>query len=227
MTVRSQGAGQDIANMKPTEPTENLEGLIQSIRQEAVEEARQEAEAIIEAAQEQARTLVQEAKKKTQSSEEESREAIRKAVAAAEHAREQASRDLIVAVQSELTAVLNKLIRQECDDRLKGDALERMIIQVAEAWMQRLGDGPLELVLSERDRDRLGDEFIGRLKEKLSQGVELKCHPDVHSGFRIGRRGETMAYDFTAEAVAEALAAVVNPRIASLLKTDDKSDEAK
>ena len=47
--------------------------------------------------------------------------------------------------------------------------------------------------------------------------MSVQPHPAIHAGFQIGGQGESMRFDFTDEALAESLAAYLNPRFAGVL----------
>ena len=65
-----------------------------------------------------------------------------------------------------------------------------------------------------RHAQALGASFLARLQAELDAGVSVQPHPDIGAGFQIGGRGEAMRFDFTDVALAESLAAYLNPRFA-------------
>ena len=66
----------------------------------------------------------------------------------------------------------------------------------------------MEILLSEEDRKGLSDRFVQRLQEILKEGVEIRVHPAVKGGFRVGTVGGEMYYDFTDQGIAELLALI-------------------
>jgi V/A-type H+-transporting ATPase subunit E len=203
--------------MKPTAATtENLDGLLKKIREEGVEQANREAEAIQTKAREEAERLVREGREKADQMVREAEERIKKTERTSQQAMEQAARDWILRVRSELTERLNRLIARACHDQLTGSTLEELIIRVATAWMQQNGHQPLEVLLNQEDRDRLSESFLARLQSELKGGVELKVDPALKRGFRLKHQTGSMQLDFSDEALAEALADLVTPRFAHL-----------
>lgn len=196
---------------------ENLDGLIQKIRQEGVERAQREADALIAAARRQAAEIVQAAESRAAQLIREAEERRQQDATALRQAQERAARDWLLAVRAELHGLLRRLIQRECSAALAGPALGELIRQVAVAWMRHNGAKDLELLLNERDARALGDSFIARLQAQLDAGVSVQPHPDIHTGFQIGGRGESMRLDFTDAALAESLAAYLNPRFAVVL----------
>jgi len=123
----------------------------------------------------------------------------------------------LLAVRAELHGLLRRLIQRECRAALAGPALGELIRQVAVEWMRHGGAKDLELLLNEQDARALGDSFLARLQAELDAGVSVQPHPDLHAGFQIGGRGESMRLDFTDAALAESLAVYLNPRFAGVL----------
>ena len=196
---------------------ENLDGLIRKIRLEGVERAQREADALIAAAEERAAEIVQTAKSRAAQLMREAEDRRQQDATALRQAQERAARDWLLAVRAELNGLLRRLIQRECSAALAGPALGELIRQVVVEWMRHGGAKDLELLLSEHDAQALGDSFLARLQAELDAGVSVQPHPDLHAGFQISGRGESMRLDFTDEALAESLAAYLNPRFAGVL----------
>ncbi len=208
----------DLASFMNTPPAvENLAGLIQKIRQEGVERARQEADALIAAAKQQAAEIVQAAEQRAAQLTGEAERRLHQEATALRQAQQRAARDWLLAVRAELNDLVQRLIQRECRAALAGPALAELIRRVAVEWMRHNGGKDLALLLSEQDAQALGDSFLARLQSELGVGLEVKPHPDLHAGFQIGGRGESMRLDFTDAAFAESLAAYLNPRFAWVL----------
>jgi V/A-type H+-transporting ATPase subunit E len=193
---------------------ENLDGLIQKIRLEGVERARQEADALIAAAKQQAVEIVRAAESRAARLIREAEDRLQQEATALRQAQERAARDWLLAVRAELNGLLQRLVQYECSAALADPALAELIRSVAVEWMRHGGAKNLELLLNERDAQALGDSFLARLQAELDVGVSVQTHPAIHAGFQIGGRGESMRLDFTDEALAESLAAYLNPRFA-------------
>lgn len=197
--------------------TENLDGLLQRIRREGSERANQEAEQILAAARQRAADIVKEAETKAERVVRESEARVVQVTEAGRKAQQQAARDLVLAVRSELIGMLDRLIDQAGRQVLTSDALPELILKASAQWLAGAAGKSLEIQLNEKDRARLADDFLSRLKEELQAGVELKAHPGIQAGFRVGCRGGAMFYDFTAPALAEALSSLLRPQFAKLL----------
>jgi V/A-type H+-transporting ATPase subunit E len=196
---------------------ENLDGLIQKIRQEGVERAQQEADALIAAAEERAAEMVRAAERRAAQLIRAAEERRQQDATALRQAQERAARDWLLAVRTELNGLLQHLMQRECSAALTGPALAELIRSVAVEWMRHNGGKDLALLLSGQDARALGDSFLARLQTELGVGVSVKPCPAIHAGFQIGGQGESMRFDFTDEALAESLAAYLHPRFAGVL----------
>jgi V/A-type H+-transporting ATPase subunit E len=202
-----------------TVQTENLDGLLQRIRQEGSERANQEAEQILAAARQRAADIVKKAESEAKRIVQEGESRVTQLAEAGRKAQEQAARDLVLAVRSELIAMLDRLVERAGREVLTGEALQKLILNASADWVGGDSRKNIEIQLNEKDRARLADGFLSRLKEELQAGVELKAHPGIQAGFRVGSRGGAMFYDFTAPALAEALAALLRPQFAKVFDT--------
>jgi vacuolar-type H+-ATPase subunit E/Vma4 len=203
--------------MNTSPSIENLDGLIQKIRREGVERAHQEADALIAAAKQQAAEIVQAAEWRVEQLTCEAQERLQKDATALRQAQERAARDWLLTVRMELNSLLHQLMQRECSAALTGPPLGELIRSVAAEWMRHGGGKDLELLLNERDARALGDSFLARLQIELDAGVSVQPDPAIHAGFQIGGQGESMRFDFTDEALAESLAAYLNPRFVGVL----------
>ena len=200
-----------------TVQTENLEGLLQRIREEGTERANQEADQILAVARQQASNIVKEAEAEAKRILQEAESRVAQLSEAGRKAQEQAARDLVLAVRAELVGMLDRLIDRAGRDALTGEALQELILKASADCLAGDGGKHIEIHLNEKDLARLADSFVSQLKEELQAGVELKAHPGIQAGFRVGSRGGAMFYDFTAPALAEALASLLRPQFAKWL----------
>ncbi len=191
----------------------NLNDLIQKIKSEGIEEAESKSEEIIRDSRLAASEILHKARQEAASITEEAEESIKKKERFSKTALEQAARDIILNIRTSLTEIFNSLIKKEYQTVLSGTTLETVLVKLIEGWQKNeMGDTDIELLLSESDRDTLFEGFLSKLKEEIKSGIELKVHPDIEGGFRIGMKDSHVYYDFTDEAIADVLAEYLNPR---------------
>lgn len=210
--------------MKTSESSKtNLDDLIQKIKDEGIGEAERKSEKIIKEARLAASEILHKAGLDAAAIIKEAEERIRKKEGISKIALEQAARDIILSIRRSLTEIFNSLIKREYQSVLSGKVLKTVLVKLIEGWQKNdMGDTNIELLLSESDRDTLFEGFLSKLKEELKSGIELKIHPDIEGGFRIGVKDSHVYYDFTDEGIADVLAEYLNPRfydfIDSLIK---------
>jgi V/A-type H+-transporting ATPase subunit E len=202
---------------QPETQTINLNNLIQRIQSEGVDAAEKKSDEIIRKTKERASLIIADAKKKAQAILQETEEEIRKRAPNSNKAIELAARDLALNIHQSLIRQFESLIKKECRQSMSGIHLKDLLARFIEAWTKnRDQDLSLEIFCGEGERDALFEKFLERFQKELQDGIELKFHPDIEAGFRIGFKEENLYYDFTDETIADALAEYLSPKIRNL-----------
>ena len=194
-----------------------LNELIETIKRDGVQTAEKQAEQIVEAARESAQKTVADAERRAREIIAAANAERDKVTAAGEETLKQSARDLVLSVQARLTEMFKAVITESVQSTLGDQVLEKTILAVVEAWTND-SDAALSVILSEADLARLESVLRDRLREYIEKGVEIRASASVKSGFRVEMKDGTVYYDFTAEAIAEALSIYAGPRLGSLLR---------
>jgi V/A-type H+-transporting ATPase subunit E len=195
-----------------------LQELIDKIKREGIEtagadaarikaEAENEAKKIVEAARKEAESIISKGKADAERSEKASVAAV-----------EQAVRNLVLSFKTEVEALLGKIVSRETSKTYNDDILKQVIPEVVRGWLAN--KGPVNVILDESELKSLGDWSKSALAAEISKGVEVKLGKG--RGFKIEEKDGSAYYDFSASAVADALADYVNPKLAEILKTSAK-----
>ena len=202
-----------------------LQELIDKIKKEGIEsaseeaarikrDAEKEASGIIGAAQKEAADILARGKADT--------ERVEKAGAVA---LEQASRNLILAFKTEIQSLLDRIVGQAAVSAYSADTLKAVLPELLKTWVSKSGSDSVDLLLSEKDLEKLRSWSTGALAAELKKGVELKSDRNLSAGFKIANKDGSAYYDFSSESVAELLSAYLNPQLSELLKAAvQKSD---
>lgn len=161
-----------------------------------VDAAEAEAEKIVAAAREEARLL-----------EEKGREALR-----------QAARNVRLSLRNTLEQRLSAVVRAGAGTALTPEVLGTMLKELARAYGEN--GGKVERVTALVDEKALKEMeagFLGALGDDLRKRTELKPMPGLAGGFQLVFNGETVTYDFSDTAIAEAMQAFLRPKLAELL----------
>lgn len=195
-----------------------LQELIDQIKKNGVEAAESEAASILEAAGEEAAKIRSEAAAEAEKILAEAREESARFAQAGEDAVRQAGRNLLISFRESVNRELDGIMKREVDAAYSSAEAAPVILKAVEAWAAQGEGEDLSVLLNARDLERLEGAFLTLLREKLAAGVTLKPRDDFDGGFRIALKNDTVYYDYSAQAVAEMLAAYLNPKVAALLK---------
>ncbi|MFP4114509.1 MAG: V-type ATP synthase subunit E [Spirochaetota bacterium] len=194
-----------------------LKELIETIKAEGVQNAEKQAEQIVAAAEEKAQEITANARRQAAGIVEEAKLDRTRQEAAGKEAVKQAARDLVLTVQAQLTSVFREVVEKATSDTMTDAVLEGAITTVVSAWAQGK-DEQIDVLLAESDLKKLESSLRAKLAERLAAGTEIKASPSVKGGFRIASRDGGVYYDFTTDAIAEALSSYVTPRLAETIR---------
>jgi len=201
-------------------PNTDLGGLIERIKSDGIDEARKRSEEIIREADAEAARIIDAARTEADRMVEAAGLEAGRRETSGRKALELAARDALIQVRRSISDMFDSIIKREYGGAVSGEALAELILKLVQGWQgSGKGDADLEVLLSDADRKMLLDGFMSRLREDMKAGVELKVHPDIEKGFRIGEKGGHFHYDFSDGALAELLSMNLNGGLAEILKT--------
>lgn len=202
-----------------------LQQFIAQIKEEGIGEARKEAERIIGEARAQAQRIVADAQAEAERTIARGKAEAETFRRAAEAAIQQAARNTIISLRTEIIALFDRVVKEQVSAVLEPKVVRDLIVRLVEQWAKSRADGPvaLEVLLSEADRAALEDQLKHALGAKLRAGVELKGAARAQKGFFIGEKDGVVRYDVTDAGIAAALQEYLNPRLRALLDAAVKS----
>ena len=196
-----------------------LQEIIETIKNEGVKNAEARQQEIIENANAKAQSIIEDAKKEAESIVSNAKQEAQKHEASGKAALQQAGRDLILTVRSEIEKLFDKVINEATGEALTGEKLADAIVAALSNWDEsKVGD--LQLLLPEDKQKEVEEGLKSRLADAMKKGLEIKPVSNVQAGFRISTKDGSAYYDFSDEGIAEMLSAFVSPRLAELLQTD-------
>jgi len=196
---------------------EELQPLLEQIRKEGVEKAEVEAAEILTQAKDQAAKIVREAEAKAADfiakAETDSEVFTQRSIATLE----QAARDVLITVGQGIENILSEIVTESVDEALGIEVLEQMMVKMAQACAEKQGETRIELLVSEADQAELVKLFANKYSDKMIHGIELHTDNEILKGFRVSFADDHAYLDFTQEAIAEALAAFLRPKLAEIV----------
>jgi V/A-type H+/Na+-transporting ATPase subunit E len=189
---------------------EQLQGLLDRIRQDGVEKAEAEAADIVEQARQRAARIVSDADAEAQ---ELRRRAEADAEASAERGRvalDQAGRDFLLKLQKSIEALLQATLRETVAEGLTPETISLMLVRLAEAYARHdMNESRIDVLVSAEDRDAVADIVMAKYRDMIEQGFTLHTERGIDKGFKVSFVDYKLYHDFTLDAIAEALGGVL------------------
>ena len=202
--------------------TQELQPLLDRIRQEGVDKAQEEARTIIADARRQAAEIVAQAKSDAARRREEAeRDAAAFDRRAAESIR-QAGRDVRIQVEQDLIQTLERLLRREVDGVVSdGQTLAGWISDAVAAYLKG-GEKEIEVVCGGSAAAHAAG-LVERLRSEVggTAGVAVTPDPAFPNGCTLRLDGGRIEHGFTTEAITGALARLLRPQLVELLKATE------
>ena len=170
-------------------------------------QANKEAESILDEAREQAEKILADARREAQLLEQNSEQALR-----------QAARDVLLGLRSELEKRVRQAVENLLKDSLPAKDLAGIISSLCSSYLKEHGEqASLEVLLEPGQFSELEGVVKSRLSAELQKQCSLAPAKNLSGGFKLVFKGSDVLYDFSDQALAEAIAAHLSPRIAGIL----------
>lgn len=196
-----------------------FQGLIDTLRDEAVEKAEKESARIVTAAEKRAAKMLADARSEAEGIVTAATREAEQSENSGNDALQRASRDVLLSLESAITDQLDVVIQRETRAVLRGEALAVTVRTLVEKWSFEEDETPeLEVLMNEADLSSLEEAGWHGLKEDLLEGVAFRPVPDIEAGLRIGQKDGSVHYDFTARTLAEWMSRFVTPRVRDMLR---------
>jgi V/A-type H+-transporting ATPase subunit E len=198
---------------------EQLQSLLDRIQREGVERAEAEAARIVREAEDRAAGIVAGAERQAA----ELRLAAEADAAAAlergHTALEQAARDFLLSLQKSIESVLRETLCETVAGALAPDVMAQILVRLADAYAAHdMNESRVDVLLSPEDRDAVGAIVMEKYRELVRQGLTLRPDERVEGGFKVSFVDYHLYHDFSAEALAEALAPVLKPPLCDIVR---------
>lgn len=199
-----------------------LNGLIDKIKKEGIEEADKKSKDIIQKAQEKAQGIIAEAEAKRKNILQDAEQEVLKLKQQAEDSIKQSIRDMLLMLKQRIVDVFDTVLQKEITENMKTSVIEECIIKIIENFKKE-ESLDIEILLGQKDREKLEKAILDKFTTQVRKGITIKVSKDIETGFRIGKKGENYYYDFTDEAIAESLKQYLNPKLIKILDKDKKN----
>ncbi len=205
---------------------EELQGLLEKIQRDGVEKAQTEAGAIIDAAKEKAATILADAEKQAEERLAKAEQDAALFESRAQNSLLQAARDLVITVGQRVTGLLERLLAERVKSATGGTALADAAASAIKAYIAA-GSQPCDLaiLLSDQDKNAVEQALNNALKEELAAGLTVAGDHSIVTGFKVTMQEGKLTHDFSDAAVSDALASLLRPALAQIVRECAASSE--
>jgi len=195
-------------------PEVNLDNLIRQLKEEGVEKANLEGAEIIARAKKEAETIVSAAQSRAQQITDKAVRESEKLKQSAVADIKQAGRDIVLLVKQELMDIAQRAYAGSVSSALSTQVISDIIVRIASNWAP---DKALTAYVSKDEQQALASLLPSAMRS-IGRQVEIKTDSNLAKGFRIMVDGESVAYDFSDEAIAASINELVADNLKNILK---------
>lgn len=195
--------------------TQDLQQLLEKIQRDGVGKAQAEADALLADAKAKAESVLSAAQTEAMKITADARQEAENFGHRAEETIQQAARDTVMKVEKAITSLLHRLLIKNINASF--DADPGLVAELAaEAVRAHLnGKDGIEVAAAAKLTDALRAKLAA---EAADSGVTIVTDDATGSGFRLRLDNGHVEHTFTGDAIAEALAKQLRPRLAALMK---------
>jgi V/A-type H+/Na+-transporting ATPase subunit E len=199
--------------------TEELQSLLARIQAEGVERAEAQAARITQQAEARAAVIVAEAEEQATRLRRAAETDAAASVERGQTALEQAGRDFLLALEKSVEAVLRETLCDTVAEALTPEVMSDILVRLADAYAAHdMNESRVDVLLSPEDRDAVGAIVMEKYRELVRQGLTLRPDERVDGGFKVSFVDYHLYHDFSAQALAEALAPVLKAPLCDIVK---------
>jgi len=197
---------------------EELKELLEKINEEGVKAAEEKAAEIRNKAESQARSIIEDANDRARDIVESAGRRVADMEAGGKAALAQASRDMLISLRKEITAMLDKIVASHVHKALEHGELAKIIVALVREHGKE-AEADIIVTMKKDDLDKLGRSFLAELRDEIKKGITLGSSDEIHGGFMISYDNGKSYYDFTDKAIAKYVSYGLRPKLAEILNS--------
>lgn len=202
---------------------EELQGLLNRIQSEGFKKIEDEKGKILSDAKKQASDIIDEARKEADALAKKAKADAEVEKQRGEAAIRQSARDIIIKFKEEMLLRVRNIVKDSVSQAMTADLMAEIIRNTVSAYLAGK-DGreelSLELMLSQKDLESLGEKLRASLVNDLKLNPKIALGGDFAAGVKIGFKGSDVFLDFSDEAVADLICSYAGPKLAAIINQD-------
>jgi len=200
---------------------DELQALLDRIHSQGIEKTQAESEKLLAEARAGAERILADAKREAEKILSDSRTESATLVSKGRESLQQAARDTLLSLRKELQDRLATVVAACCARAFDPASVQQLVGELVQSYANQGGQVErVELLVSEESLAGLQDQLLAALGDDLRQRTELKPVRGMSGGIKLVFNGDDVVYDFSDEALASALCAFLNPRLAELVNPE-------
>ena len=198
---------------------EELQNLLEKIQEEGVKKADTAKGKILADAKVESEKIISDAKKKSEEIIKKSEEDAKRNEERAANTIRQASRDIVIALNSELQDRLKSVVKECIGEAMTPDLMGKLILEMQKSYLSKNSDSEpgIDIILNQKDLEIMEKQIKSALLKELKATPEISIGHDFTSGLKIGFKGDDLFFDFSDDALAEMICTYVGPRLAAII----------
>lgn len=195
-----------------------IQEISEHLKANIIEPAEREAKKIIDEAQQKSVEIIAAAEKEVQGITLESEKRAKQKLDSVEAALRLSGKQAITALKKALEGeILNRTLGQPLAVVLEDEeVLKAIISEMVKAYVEHDFSGEIEILLSEKNREKLKNYIKSESTKAIKDGIKLSIE-SVGSGCKVIFKENHAVFDFSAEAVTELLAGFLRNELRSYI----------
>ncbi len=198
-----------------------IQDLIDSIKNDGIQEAQKQKTDILTDAQKQAEGIVKDAEKEAAGLLEKARKEASVLEISGKEAVRQASRDVILSLKKNINSTMERLLKEKVSKSFDQKQLAQLVVEVVKSGIADPSESAVEV--KKGSVKSLQEAVTKDLDKELKSGLVIRMNTEVESGFRYADAEGKSYYDFSDEEISALLLPYLNASVAEILTGNDKS----
>lgn len=191
-----------------------LDSLIDKIKTHGIEKGRESADTLVSEAKQESENIINKAKVDATNIIESAKQESSRLLQSGKDGLKQAERDLLMSVEGKLKDLCTKYVSSVTTEMLTAQSLLELIKTALSNWNVETNESVF-VHISSNDANTITKQAITGV---LQNNIEVKVDNSIANGFRISKGSSGYAFDFTGNAINEALAVFLTPNVQELLR---------